>query len=280
MDNQRSPNFTLESVAEVHLPRAPLAKVLTQVQFSRTPALTSAELEEGLARALAPYPVRRQGLATGIALAIGASGGPLPLPQPPPTAVRIFAEAAGTWQVTITETSVALETSGYDSRDDFCDRAQVVLAAVASVAEPPVVDRVGLRYVDRLRGDQLRRINEYVVPQLRILHGSVGEGLSLVHSVSDTLVRIGENEMMQIRSGLLPPNGSFDPALPPMAEPTWVLDLDVFTVQGGFAFDPSSLSDRLRRYADHAYSFFRFATTDAFQAEFGRPAVHDEPHAV
>lgn len=146
---------------------------------------------------------------------------------------------------------------------------------MSGVANPPVVDRVGLRYIDRLSGDQLNRLNDYVVPELRVLLGAVGGGMSLEHSVSDTLVRINENERMQVRSGLLPPNGSFDPALPALSVPSWVLDLDVFTVQGGFPFNPESLAARLRRYADHAYSFFRFATTDVFQEEFGR-AVEQE----
>jgi uncharacterized protein (TIGR04255 family) len=274
MDANPRSAFALEPIPELHLRRAPLAKVLTQVQFSRTPALVSDEAEARLAEALQRYPVRRQGLATGIAFTI--SGGGAALTQPAPSLMRLFSEATGAWQVTITETSVALETSSYDSRDDFCDRAQEILTAIASVAAPPVVDRVGLRYIDRLTGDQLVELSRYVVPQLRVLHGSVSQGLPLEYSVSDTLIRIADDERLQARSGLLPPNGGFDPALPPLNEPSWVLDLDVFTVLGGFPFDPAALGDRLRRYADYAYAFFRFATTDTFQAEFSRDAPREE----
>lgn len=271
METHSRSAFVVDAVPEVHLPRAPLVKVLTQVQFSRTPALVSDETEMAIAEVLGRYPIRRQALAAGVAFSMGiAAGAPMPFPQSP-SVIRLFTDPAGSWQVTVTETSVAVESFKYDSRDDFCDRAQEVLTAVAFVSRPPVVDRVGVRYIDRLTGNDLVRLNEYIVPELRVLYGAVGGGLVLEHSVSDTVIRIAENERMQVRSGLLPPNGGFDPALSPLPEPSWVLDLDVFTIQGGIQFEPAALGDRLRRYADHAYAFFRFATTDVFQEEFGRP---------
>jgi hypothetical protein len=49
--------------------------------------------------------------------------------------------------------------------------------------------------------------------------------------------------------------------------------VDVFTVQAGFPFDPDELAQRLCRYAETVYAFFRFATTEAFQeAHRGEPA--------
>lgn len=268
MDSRSQPYFSLAPVTEVYLPRAPLAKVVTQVQFSRTPSLVSPESEAMLVQELHRYPVQRQGLAAGIAVTIGSGPG-LSVTQPALSPMRLFAETSGVWQVTITETSVALETTGYQSKDDFCDRAEEVLTAITAIATPPVVDRVGIRYIDRLSGADLSRLAEYVLPQLRVLYGAVGDGLSVEHSVSDTLIRVGNDEGIQVRSGLLPPNGAFDAAVSPLPEPAWLLDIDVFTVHGGFAFDPSPLASRLRTYADHAYSFFRYATTDTFQSDFG-----------
>jgi hypothetical protein len=43
--------------------------------------------------------------------------------------------------------------------------------------------------------------------------------------------------------------------------------MDVFTVQAGLPFDPDALAARLRRYAETAYAFFRYATTDVFEAD-------------
>jgi uncharacterized protein (DUF2252 family) len=51
--------------------------------------------------------------------------------------------------------------------------------------------------------------------------------------------------------------------------------MDVYTTQAGFPFDPEELTSRLRKYGETAYSFFRWATTDAFHVEHV-----DEPEKV
>jgi uncharacterized protein (TIGR04255 family) len=128
--------FTLGPVEEIHLPRAPLAKVLTQVAFSRTPALTTDTAEAQLADLLGRYPVRRRQLIAPPTLVV--NGQPMQMPMPPGAAPAIvtFSQPTGSWQVTVTETSAALETIDYSSRDDFCERAYEVFSAVASVALP------------------------------------------------------------------------------------------------------------------------------------------------
>jgi uncharacterized protein (TIGR04255 family) len=257
--------FGLSPIDEVHLNRAPLAKVLMQVQFSRTPILVSDMGENLMAEALGRYPVRRRQVVNAPALVI--NGQPMPMPQMQPASALTFSEPTGTWQVTLTDTAVALETTAYATRDDFCDRALELFTAVASVALPPVVDRVGLRYIDRLSGPALARVPDYVVPQLQVLIGSVEPGLIVHHSVTDSLIEISPVDRLQIRSGLLSPNAGFDPALPALTEASWVLDMDVFTIQAGFPFDPNELAARLRSYAETAYAFFRFATTDVFEAD-------------
>jgi uncharacterized protein (TIGR04255 family) len=254
--------LALDSLDEVPLAGAPLVAVLTQVKFSRTPELVSDDGEQQLARLLQDFPVRRAGVTVEVTFTPGSP----PRDQAKP--VRIFADRGEHWKVTVSESAVALETSAYVSRDDFCSRARSVFEAVAAVATPPVVDRVGLRYVDRLVGGALERLDEYIVAPLRVMHGHVGDRMGIEHTVSDTLLRIGANERLKIRSGLLPPGGAFDPVVPPLLEPCWMLDLDVYSDVGGSAFDPDGLDAQLRRYADHVHSAFRWATTDVFIASF------------
>lgn len=259
--------FTLEPVTEVHLARAPLEKVLAQIQFSHTPELVSDEGERLLARALGRYPVRRRGVSVN--LTIGPVPGEI---KPEQTTTRLFADVANAWQVTVTETSVSIETTSYDTRDDFCERAKEVFDAVAAVCPPPLVDRVGLRYIDRLRdAADLARLGEYVAPSLLGVHGHADASLDVEYSITEALVRVASDERLKVRCGLLPPGGVFDPTLAPSLDASWVLDADIFTTEGGFAFDPSALDERLRRYADHVYSFFRWATTDDFLQAFKEP---------
>lgn len=266
--------FSLTPVEEVHLHRAPLAKVLMQVQYSRTPQLVTDGAEAVMAETLGRYPVRRRQVTAGVIPNVVINGQQLQLPGSiTPGVALAFSDQKGAWQATVTETAVALETSDYGSRDDFCGRAAEIFAAIASVALPPVVDRVGIRYIDRLSGATVENVPTYFIPELRALVGCVEPPLWLQHSITESQIDIGPAEGMLLRSGLLPAGGAFDPALPPVGEPSWVLDMDVFTRQAGFAFEPDELTQRLRRYAETVYAFFRFATTDAFQdAHRGEPA--------
>jgi len=265
--------FSLEPVTEVHLARAPLEKVLTQVQFPRTPDLVSDEGERRLAEVLSRYPVRRQGISLNLTL--GPGPGEV---KPEQTTTRLFADVAQAWQVTVTETAVSLETTSYDSRDEFCERAKELFDAVATVSLPPLVDRVGLRYIDRLRdAADLARLGDYVAPSLLGVQGHADASLEVEYSITEALVRIASDERLKVRCGVLPPGGLFDPALSPCPEASWVLDADIFTTEGGFAFDPTTLDERLRRYADHVYSFFRWATTEEFLQAFKEPAAAATP---
>jgi uncharacterized protein (TIGR04255 family) len=274
MEALRMSKFSLKPVDEVRLYRAPLAKVLMQVQYSRTPQLVTDGAEALIAEALGRYPVRRRQITAGAVPDVMVNGQPLQLPGGiSPGVALAFSDPNGSWQVTVTETAVALETSDYSTREDFCSRAAEIFAAVASVALPPVVDRVGIRYIDRLTGDAVVKVPEYVLPEISGLVGNVESPLSLTHSITQSQIEVGDGERMLVRSGLLPAGGAFDPALPATTVESWVLDMDVFTWQAGFAFEPDELTQRLRRYAETVYAFFRFATTEAFQdAHRGEPA--------
>lgn len=268
------PKFSVTPVDEVRLYHAPLAKVLMQVQYSRTPQLVTDGAEALIAEALGRYPVRRRQVTASFVPDVLINGQPLQVPGSITPGVALsFSDPTGTWQVTVTETAVAMETTEYSTRDDFCDRAAEIFAAIASVVLPPVVDRVGIRYIDRLIGDALVKVPTYVLPELSGLAGCVDWPLALHHSITESQIEIGAGECMRVRSGLLPPGSAFDPALPALPEPSWILDTDVFTTQAGFAFDPDELTQRLRCFAEITYAFFRFATTEAFQEAYrGEPA--------
>ncbi|MGH9072047.1 MAG: TIGR04255 family protein [Acidimicrobiales bacterium] len=267
------PPLNLDPVPEVPLVGSPLEKVLTQVVFSPTPELVSDEGERLLAAALAGYPIRRHGVSLNLSM------GPVPgAIEQTNTATRQYADRSQSWVVAATEASISLETTNYKSRDDFCQRFRGILDAVHTVAPPPVVDRVGLRYINRLRGHEaIGQLNDYVNPRLCGFQGTVDPSLMVEHSVSDSLIGVGEGERMRVRVGLLPANMALDPATMPLDEPSWVLDIDIFTTTAGFSFEPEALDDRLRRYAEHIHSVFRWAVTDAFlQAHRGPPGNTEE----
>jgi uncharacterized protein (TIGR04255 family) len=267
------PKFSLTPVEEVHLHEAPLEKVLMQVQYSRTPQLVTDSAEAAIAEALGRYPVRRRQVAAAAVPNVVINGQQLQLPGGVvPGVVLTFSDPKNIWQAMVTETSVSLQTSEYSTRDDFCERSAEIFDALSSVVLPPVVDRVGLRYVDRLAGESLSRVPDFVIPELRALVGCIEPPMSIVHSLTQTQIVVGDNEVLQVRTGMLPPGLAFDPAVPPLAEPSWLLDMDIYTNIAGFAFDSKELEQRLRQFAERVYAFFRWATTDAFQeAHRGQP---------
>jgi len=219
MEAQRMPKFSLTPVEEVQLHRAPLAKVLMQVQYSRTPQLVTDVAEAVMAETLGRYPVRRRQVTAGMAPNVVINGQQLQVP------------------------------------------GSITPGVVLLFSDPKVA------------GPAVEQVPKYVIPELGALVGCVEAPLWLHHSITESQIEIGPNERMLVRSGLLPAGSSFDPALQPVGEPSWVLDMDVFTTQASFAFEPDKLTQRLRRYAETVYSFFRYATTEGFQdAHRGEPA--------
>ena len=68
----------------------------------------------------------------------------------------------------VSDSFVALETSKYDSRDDFVERLTEVAQAMAELYEPVLFDRLGVRYVNRLEGDTVASVARDVDPALLV----------------------------------------------------------------------------------------------------------------
>jgi uncharacterized protein (TIGR04255 family) len=252
--------LNLDPVPEIPLVGAPLFQVICQVRFSNTPALVGDQYSVALADALAGYPVGRT--VQGLTLAIGAGGDPTPVHQ----LIRQFSSTDGAWQVSVAEGFVSLETTAYDNRTDFCDRMVAILQAVTVLVKPPVLDRVGLRYIDRWSEPAvLGDIATLLEPPVRGIYGQTGQGLAVVHTIGQHMLSIESGGAIQLQSGYLPPQGSLDPAIPPLDVPSWVLDIDVFREWSPSAdFAVEDIDQTIRTFAEHAHSVFRWATTEEF----------------
>src|ERR1035437_3270576 len=95
------PRFSLVPMDEMHLDRAPLEKVLTQIVFSRHPVLNSDEGEERLAALLPMYPIRRQIPVMNLNLLQ-----PLQQLNQGASISRTFEDSAQEWKVTVLDTSI------------------------------------------------------------------------------------------------------------------------------------------------------------------------------
>ena len=71
------------------------------------------------------------------------------------------------------------------------------------------------------------------------------------------------------RWGQVPPQSTVDPnAIEPVDSPSWILDLDMFSVESQ-PFDPEALVAEVRMYAERIYTVFRWAVTEEFLRQYG-----------
>ncbi len=249
---------------EVPLRDAPLVRVIAQVRFPPILAVQQPDFIAPFQEAIRTvYPVLRQEYAQSLLV------GPQGISAGQKQVAWRLADLEGAWRVSLAPEFVALETTDYSSRSDFIGRMQAVLEAVAKHLEPAVVQRVGLRYIDRVTGDALDDIAKLVRPEmLGIVNTPLYEHAR--HALSETLLSVPDaSEQLLARWGHLPEGGTVDPnAIEPIAERSWVLDIDMFSVEPK-SFSVDSLVEDLRRYAERLYTVFRWAVTEEFLRRYG-----------
>lgn len=255
----------LAPVAEIPLPNAPLVRVITQVRFPLVVAVQQRDFIAPFQEAIrAEYPRLRQEQTQ--ALLIGPAG------VSPGEQERVwrFSDLNGHWRVSLAPDFLALETTAYTTRTEFFARLRLVLEVLGNCVDPKVVDRLGVRYIDRITGQALWRIADLVRPEVRGLTGTIAEA-HLQHSLTESVFQLEASRLLT-RWGRLPAGATTDPsAIEPLNEPSWILDLDMFSVEA-FSFSTNEVAAKGEEFASRIYTFFRWAVTSEFlQLYGGRP---------
>jgi uncharacterized protein (TIGR04255 family) len=242
--------------------------VLAQVRFPQFSHFLSDE--DQIARKFAAlvaddYPLFEQGVES--VLMLTPSG---VTTQPGGSKVWRLRAADATWQVSFAQNFVALETSAYTRRGEFADRFQSVWERFRSVARPPFIERVGIRYTNRIeRRDVLDQLGDYLRPEVAGVIGVPMKEGSLERTISESLYRFEDGAEFQARCAHLPGGMSIEPTLPPADTVSWVLDLDSYHVWGSADHAGDAIGDELLTLGLRCYQFFRWATTPAFLTAFG-----------
>jgi uncharacterized protein (TIGR04255 family) len=146
----------------------------------------------------------------------------------------------------------------------------VAIEALKEAFRPNIVQRIGMRYIDRITGAHFKSFESLINPKLL---GSVIAVLKthLKYSLSEAAFLIEEGDLL-LRWGVMPPQTSPDPsAITPSPHDSFVLDIDVSSNKQR-QFDSIVLSEAFQQLAERAYSVFRFAVTDKFlEAYEGKP---------
>jgi uncharacterized protein (TIGR04255 family) len=252
--------FGADPVETIALDEPPLVRVLAQVRFSPVLRVADEAFVGAFQQALAPdYPLTSADTEFQITLPVS--------PEAPPTHAETrlwrFSSEDGMSRVTLATSFVALETARYLGHEDFLARLRTVLSAVEEHVGARRVVRTGVRYVQRLSGDDLERLGEYIRPEVL--------GVSQVDPGVDTSLtqarHLEEGVTLHARWGLLPAGVGLD-IVPPADEPSWIFDIDVFDEEAK-PFDSDLLVESVFDYSRRQYRFFRWAVNPAFLARFG-----------
>lgn len=186
-----------------------------------------------------------------------------------PQMVWRFTDEDDVWQVSLASNFVSLDTKAYVSREDFFTRLDAVVAALAEHVDPRTVDRIGVRYIDRITGDMLGRVNSLIRPEIQGVSATTVEEFTQ-HSLSDNLFTVpNTSAQLLARWGFLPKDVTVDPAaVEVLSTPSWILDLDMFR-NDPRSFIPEEAAAEARSFAERIYTFFRWIVTDDFLRLYG-----------
>lgn len=265
MGSRQNP-LTASAPREIWLPKAPLVRVVTRINFPVVVSIGKPEFIAPFQEALRKvYPVLRPEQAFGVVF----SNMPGTPPTPQTQTTWRFSQPDNSWRVALAPNFLAIETTAYKSEADFVERAKLVVEALAEHINPQLVDRIGLRFIDRVVGAPLKDLAKYLRPEVvGILTSEVATNVQ--HAMSECLFDVpDEKAQLHARWGHLPPNATVDPAaLEAIGEPSWILDLDMFS-KASSPFTPKSVLEQISTYTERIYAFFRWAVTEEFLKLYG-----------
>jgi uncharacterized protein (TIGR04255 family) len=249
---------------EVPLPEAPLVRVIAQVKFPVVASILNAEFiapfQEAIRKTytdLSRIDIQDTAIAArSDAIAVQRAVGPWRFQTP-----------GDGWLVSLAPDFVAVEATAYTSRSDFLNRLRQILEALRDHVGPRTVDRLGIRYVDRLTESCLPDLSTLVRPEVVgvTAHPQLGR---LALSITESTFALEEGQLTA-RWGLVPANATYDPsAIEPNPAQSWVLDLDMYRLESR-PFAVEDLLSESRNFSERIYTVFRWTVTEAFLERFG-----------
>lgn len=251
---------------EVPLDDAPLVRVIAQVRFPPILSIEKKDFVGSFQEAIREkYPILQPEQTQGFAL---SPQGVVPI-APQVTWRFVDTINSWNWRVSLAPNFVALETNSYLSRSDFLERLENILFALNESFEPPIIERFGLRYIDRVVGQNFQDISSLVKPEIagmmnadfrEYIHQSINESLFIIPDGGKQIVA---------RWGTMPGGTTFDPeSIEAVAEASWVLDIDM-SISRNRQFCVEQLMSEAQHFAERIYTFFRWAVKDDFLRRYG-----------
>ncbi|MEI1376587.1 TIGR04255 family protein [Nostoc sp. UHCC 0926] len=251
---------------EVPLKDAPLVRVIAQVRFAPILSIEKKDFVGSFQEAIREkYPILQPEQTQSFAI---SPQGLVPI-APQVTWRFVDTTNSWNWRVSLAPNFVALETTSYLSRSDFLKRLENILIALNESFHPTSIERSGLRYIDRVVGQNFKDISSLVKPEIAgMMAADFRE--SIYQTINESLFIIpDEGKQLVARWGAIPAGVTFDPeSIEAVAEPSWILDLDM-SISNNREFRIEELMSEAQHFAERIYTFFRWAVKDDFLRSYG-----------
>jgi uncharacterized protein (TIGR04255 family) len=243
--------------------RAPLALVACQINFEPILRLSDpafvAPFQDGLR---ANYPIVNR--VAGLQLTLGEGG----LRADPGEAAGAwaFVSVDGTWQVSLGQSALTIQSKEHGSFEVLRDRFVEVLRVFVETCQPGARLRLGLRYINRFAFDDATSVDEWrtlVRPELLGIAAAreLVDAEKVMHSFGQARFAQDESQMV-VRYGYLEPGTMTHPEVTPPEGPHFLLDMDQFDVRRVEEIDVESVRDQLDDFHEDIHGLFRWALTD------------------
>lgn len=265
-DRERFRPFTGDTEKKIRLKDAPLALVLCQIRWPEFQHLRGdlSETAQAFGSMLDGYPVISN--LHEMAYTITPEG----VTQQPGEKIFQWHSIDGVWHISLSRRFVTLYCTTYTSFPDFLERLMSVLDALETQVKVPLIERVGVRYVNRVTDSRLvENLGEYLRSEVLGYSGLTGVSDEVrLESSANQARYLVHDAALQVRSGLVPAGETVDPAVPAAQVASWVLDLDASSERLE-PFDVATVIATSGRLSDFAYDFFKYVSIEGFLKEFG-----------
>lgn len=263
---QLPPPLGGEPPPEICLSHSPLKRVVAQARFSSVLKIENREAVAAFQEEVrSDYPFFEQSMIQQLQIDLSAGA---PGFRPLPTTVWRFRSADLGDVLSLSTDAVTLEAKAYEGRSQFLTQWRRVLGLVQEVFSPQLSLRLGMRYVNRIEGESLSGLTEWIEDNLiGVAHPKLRDHVS--QALSEANISVEEGVLL-LRWGILGANVTIDPnLLDPLPDKSWILDIDVATNAPPRQFIESDLGAAFMALAGRAYAIFRYAMTDKGLEHFG-----------
>lgn len=195
--------------------------------------------------------------------------------------VPVFLSRTQFYALAVGVGGLTLETTRFEGYPKFRAFAETVLEATSAVIAPEGVLRVGLRYIDELRGLTHERLRprewmEWLHPSLVGPKVAAMEDLGYIarHWRGEIFFEVGERRGLTLHYEPRPgpiryPNGPLLRPRPPDEGPWFLLDFDAFWSPSEIpSFDVNTLLEECDKLRDPMYALFELLTTEPLRDVF------------